>query len=201
MPLPPHPRTLYSPPRPRISVHPPTLRAMFERSLNDVVKGVRTCTPDQLPAFIAKVVAEVRKEERSADADIKANAVSKLCYLHLLGEDISDHAFHVVEVMALPKFAVCLWKGLPWCREQGASAAAAAVAGYSRWKLTDCTRCAPASSPLHLLSSRLVSPSISPFPSLSPPTLPHPVQNNSTSASATSPPRSRSRRTRPSRTS
>ena len=87
---------------------------MFERSLNDVVKGVRTCSPDQLPAFIAKVVAEVRKEERSQDADIKANAVAKLCYLHLLGEDISDHAFHIVEVMALPKFAVGLFAGMRW---------------------------------------------------------------------------------------
>lgn len=149
---------------------------MFERTLKEVVKGVRNCSPDQLPQFLATVAQEVKKEVRSKEPHIKAQvglllgihkalmklsqiisylsrrqislpsistfasstltlldltslpfwltpilrfdqiyvtgrwlttgqAVGKLVYMHLLGQDVSEHAFSIVECMSLSSFA------------------------------------------------------------------------------------------------
>ena len=43
---------------------------------------------------------EIRSEIKSADMDIKAEAVLKLAYLHMLGYRISSASFHIVETMA-----------------------------------------------------------------------------------------------------
>lgn len=54
--------------------------------------------------YISQTMDECRKELRQESMDVKANAVSKLCYMHMLGYDIGWAAFHIVEVMSSKKF-------------------------------------------------------------------------------------------------
>ncbi|CAM9768696.1 unnamed protein product [Ectocarpus sp. 4 AP-2014] len=77
---------------------------MFEKSLQDVVKGIRANKRDPSD-YISATIAEIKVELRSSDAFIKAQAIRKLTYLQMLGYDMSWAAFYVIEVMTMPRFA------------------------------------------------------------------------------------------------
>jgi hypothetical protein len=62
-------------------------------------------SPSSGAAYISTCSAEIRKELKSPDGPIKAQAVSKLVYLQMLGYEMSFAAFDVVQVMALPLFS------------------------------------------------------------------------------------------------
>ncbi|KZT27607.1 Adaptor protein complex AP-3 delta subunit [Neolentinus lepideus HHB14362 ss-1] len=75
---------------------------MWERTLQDLIRGLRANKKDE-SKFIAQAVDEIRQEIKSKDMELKAAAVLKLTYLEMLGYDMSWAAFHVVEVMSIPK--------------------------------------------------------------------------------------------------
>ena len=80
---------------------------MFEKTLPDMIKGIRA-NPGGEAAFIATCITECRKELTEASgvpgASVRQNAVLKLIYLQSLGHDVSWAAFHIVDVMASPRF-------------------------------------------------------------------------------------------------
>ena len=79
---------------------------MVEKTLPDMIKGLRA-NPQGEAAFIATCISECRKElleSGAPGASIRQNAVLKLIYLQSLGHDVSWAAFHVVDVMASPRF-------------------------------------------------------------------------------------------------
>ncbi|KLO06308.1 Adaptor protein complex AP-3 delta subunit [Schizopora paradoxa] len=76
---------------------------MWERNLQDLVRGLRANKGDQ-SRFIAEAIDEIRREVRGDDMELKAAAVLKLTYLEMLGYDMSWASFHVVEVMSSPRF-------------------------------------------------------------------------------------------------
>jgi AP-3 complex subunit delta len=53
---------------------------MFERSLQDLIKGMRNSKNDQV-AFVAKAIQEIKEEIKSRDVGIKAQAIQKLTYV------------------------------------------------------------------------------------------------------------------------
>ncbi|CDO73429.1 hypothetical protein BN946_scf185013.g63 [Trametes cinnabarina] len=75
---------------------------MWERTLQDLIRGLRANKKDE-SKFIAQAVDEIRNEIKHKDMEIKAAAVLKLTYLHMLGYDMSWASFHVVEVMSAPR--------------------------------------------------------------------------------------------------
>jgi len=76
---------------------------MFEKTLLDLVKGLRT-NKDNPSAFISQCVKEIRHELNTGSHDIKAQAVLKLSHIYMLGYDISWAGFKIVEVMSQPTF-------------------------------------------------------------------------------------------------
>ncbi|EPX73195.1 AP-3 adaptor complex subunit Apl5 [Schizosaccharomyces octosporus yFS286] len=72
---------------------------VFERSLNDLIKGIRSHKDDE-ESYINGCLLECRKEVSSQDAEIKAEAALKLAYLEMFGFDISWASFQIIEVMA-----------------------------------------------------------------------------------------------------
>ncbi|KAH6807685.1 hypothetical protein C2S51_028793 [Perilla frutescens var. frutescens] len=78
---------------------PSLMASLFQRSIDDVIKGLRHCPPGTEPAYIAKSIDEIRSEIKSTDPQTKATALQKLTYLHsLYGADMSWAAFHSVEL-------------------------------------------------------------------------------------------------------
>lgn len=77
---------------------------MFEKNLQDLVKGIRSAKGD-VNIYISQAMQEIKTELKSTDPFIKAQAVRKLTYLHMLGYDMCWAAFHVVEVMSYERFA------------------------------------------------------------------------------------------------
>lgn len=53
---------------------------MFEKTLQDLVKGVRNASNDSA-AYIAKATQEIKEELKSRDVTIKAQALQKLTYV------------------------------------------------------------------------------------------------------------------------
>ena len=79
---------------------------MFEKSLADMVKGLRAAkASDDLGKYVSDTMAEIKKELRSSEASTKTIAVSKLTYLNMMGYDTTWAAFNIVEVMSLSRFA------------------------------------------------------------------------------------------------
>lgn len=72
---------------------------MFERSLLDVVKGLRAHKDDE-SKFISDCIRECKEELASTNKELKAVAISKLTYLYMFGYDMEWAAFWVVEVMS-----------------------------------------------------------------------------------------------------
>ncbi|CAK9011600.1 AP-3 complex subunit delta-1 (AP-3 complex subunit delta) (Adaptor-related protein complex 3 subunit delta-1) (Delta-adaptin) (mBLVR1) [Durusdinium trenchii] len=77
---------------------------MFEKSLQDLIKGVRNHKRDTA-SYVSKAMVEIRKELRSTDRHVKFVAVQKVTYLQMLGIDVGFASFHVIEVMSAPRFA------------------------------------------------------------------------------------------------
>ncbi|KAL5036236.1 hypothetical protein BDV3_004946 [Batrachochytrium dendrobatidis] len=77
---------------------------MFEKSLTDLIRGLRA-NKNSEERFVANAIDEVRQELRTNDLDIKTNAISKLCVLHMMGYDMSWASFHIIEVMSSSKLS------------------------------------------------------------------------------------------------
>lgn len=83
-----------------------TLDRVLEKNLQDLVRGIRNHKETE-SKYIAECIDEIKLELRQDNLAIKANAVSKLTYLQMLGYDISWAAFNIIEVMSSTKFT---WK-------------------------------------------------------------------------------------------
>lgn len=59
------------------------LAVMWERTLQDLIRGLRANKKDE-SKFIAKAVDEIRNEIKSEDMELKAAAVLKLTYVRLV---------------------------------------------------------------------------------------------------------------------
>lgn len=78
---------------------------MFERTLEALIKGLRSHRGQDEAAFVTTLLDEIRQELRSGDMDVKAGAVLKLTYLQMLGYPFSNNAsFPILEVMASPQY-------------------------------------------------------------------------------------------------
>ena len=76
---------------------------MFERTLTDVVKGIRASKRDTA-LYISQCIAEIKTEIASNDLYVKANALQKLTFLQMLGYSMSWASFATIEVMSSPRF-------------------------------------------------------------------------------------------------
>ena len=77
---------------------------LFRKSLLDLVKGLRSHKGNE-SEYINQCLSDIKEEVKSTDKQIKANAISKLTYLYMLGYDVSFAHFNVVEVMSQPSFS------------------------------------------------------------------------------------------------
>ncbi|EFA74932.1 delta adaptin [Heterostelium album PN500] len=80
-----------------------TSNYMFERTLADLVRGIRNHKKNE-EKFINQCIQEI-KMELKGDISKKTLAVQKLTYISMLGYDISWAAFNIVEVMSATKFS------------------------------------------------------------------------------------------------
>lgn len=60
-----------------------SLSGMWERTLQDLVRGLRANKKDEAK-FISKAVDEIRQEIKTDDMELKAGAVLKLTYVCML---------------------------------------------------------------------------------------------------------------------
>jgi len=77
---------------------------VFEKTLQDVVKGIRASKRDTV-LYISQCIAEIKTEINSSDMYVKANALQKLTFLHMMGYSMSWASFATIEVMSSPRFA------------------------------------------------------------------------------------------------
>ena len=77
--------------------------AMFQKSLQDLVKGIRSHRNNST-AYISSSIVEIKKELKSPNAGVKTLALQKATYLQMQGYDVSWACFHIVEGMSLPVF-------------------------------------------------------------------------------------------------
>ncbi|KAJ8536033.1 hypothetical protein K7X08_034434 [Anisodus acutangulus] len=83
---------------------PSLLDSLFQRSLEDLIKGLRLYIGDE-SSFISKSLDEIRREIKSTDQQTKATALQKLTYLHsIYGIDMSWAAFHAIELSSSQSF-------------------------------------------------------------------------------------------------
>lgn len=75
---------------------------MFEKTLTALIKGLRSHRGKDEEKYISTMMDEIRSEIKSADMDVKGEAVLKLTYLHMLGYRLSSASFHILETMASP---------------------------------------------------------------------------------------------------
>ena len=76
---------------------------MFEKTLTDVVKGIRASKRDTAK-YISQCISEIKKEIASSDMHVKANALNKLTFLQMMGYSMSWASFATIEVMSSPRF-------------------------------------------------------------------------------------------------
>lgn len=77
---------------------------LFQQSLQDLVKGIRSHRRDEAQ-FIRQKGIEIANECRSKDIATKSNAILKLTHLQMMGFSMSFASFHVVEVICSSDFA------------------------------------------------------------------------------------------------
>ena len=77
---------------------------MFEKTLTDVVKGIRASKRDTV-LYISQCIAEIKTEINSSDMFVKANALQKLTFLQMMGYSMNWASFATIEVMSSPRFA------------------------------------------------------------------------------------------------
>ena len=80
-----------------------TLTTMFEKTLKDVVKGIRASKRDAT-MFISQCIADIKTEISSSDMFVKANALQKLTFLQMMGYSMNWASFQTIEVMSSPRF-------------------------------------------------------------------------------------------------
>jgi AP-3 complex subunit delta-1 len=76
---------------------------MFEKTLSDLVKGVRANKRSE-SEYISKCIQEIKEELASKDPNLLVEGILKLLYLHMLGYSMQWAAFNVIELMASPRF-------------------------------------------------------------------------------------------------
>lgn len=78
----------------------------FEKSLEDLIKGIRSTSNDneKLSNFLDNAIQECKKELKTSDLELKSTAILKLAYLEMYGFDMSWCSFSILEVMSSPKF-------------------------------------------------------------------------------------------------
>jgi AP-3 complex subunit delta-1 len=76
---------------------------MFEKTLSDLVRGIRSHKGSEAQ-YISQCMTEIKKELKGGNIAVKANAISKLTYLQMLGYDITWAAFNIIEVMSSTRF-------------------------------------------------------------------------------------------------
>ncbi|PYH47283.1 putative AP-3 complex subunit delta [Aspergillus saccharolyticus JOP 1030-1] len=76
---------------------------MFEKSLYDLIKGLRSHKGAE-DEYIQESLRECKAEIKTQDMDKKATALLKLIYLEMFGYDMSWASFHVLEVMSSAKY-------------------------------------------------------------------------------------------------
>ncbi|KAJ6086912.1 hypothetical protein N7467_005826 [Penicillium canescens] len=76
---------------------------MFEKSLYDLIKGLRGHKGGE-NEYIQNCLRECKTEIKTQDMDKKATALLKLIYLEMFGYDMSWASFHVLEVMSSAKY-------------------------------------------------------------------------------------------------
>ncbi|CAB4017876.1 AP-3 complex subunit delta-1-like, partial [Paramuricea clavata] len=79
------------------------LSMVFERNLTDLVRGLRNHKENEAK-FITSCLDDIKQELKQENVSVKANAVTKLVYIQMLGYDISWAAFNIIEVMSSSKF-------------------------------------------------------------------------------------------------
>lgn len=80
---------------------------LFEKSLSDLIKGIRSHSkesPESLGAFLEAAVLECKDELSTTDLETKATAVLKLAYLEMFGYDMSWCNFQILEIMSSSNF-------------------------------------------------------------------------------------------------
>lgn len=93
--------------KPRIrNPRPPasSWNSMFEKTLTDVVKGIRASRRDT-SLYISQCIAEIKAEINSSDMFVKANALQKLTFLQMMGYGMSWASFASIELMSSSRFA------------------------------------------------------------------------------------------------
>ncbi|VDI68190.1 AP-3 complex subunit delta [Mytilus galloprovincialis] len=80
-----------------------TLERVLDKNLQDLVRGIRNHKENEAK-YIAECIDEIKQELKQENIAVKANAVSKLSYLQMIGYDISWGAFNIIEVMSSSKF-------------------------------------------------------------------------------------------------
>ncbi|XP_021658620.2 AP-3 complex subunit delta [Hevea brasiliensis] len=84
---------------------PSLMDTLFQRTLDDIIKGLRHQQAGE-SAFISKVVEEIRREIKSTDLHTKSIALQKLTYLNsIYFIDMSWAAFHAIECISSPNFS------------------------------------------------------------------------------------------------
>ncbi|CAL9152620.1 unnamed protein product, partial [Musa hybrid cultivar] len=83
---------------------PSLVDTLFQRSLDDLIRSLRSSSSSVLEAAaITRALDEIRREIRSPDLDTKAVALQKLTYLASLHHlDMSWAAFHALELLPSP---------------------------------------------------------------------------------------------------
>ena len=76
---------------------------LFDKNMSDLVRGIRNNKEDEAK-YIATCLEEIKTELRQQNTAVKANAVSKLTYLQMIGYDISWAGFNIIEVMSSSRF-------------------------------------------------------------------------------------------------
>ncbi|CAH8583737.1 unnamed protein product [Heterobilharzia americana] len=79
------------------------IERVLDKNLQDLVRGIRKHGVDETK-YIGDCIDEIKNELKQGSFSVKANAISKLIYIQMLGYDISWAVFNIVEVMSSQKF-------------------------------------------------------------------------------------------------
>jgi len=79
------------------------LERILDKNLADLVRGIRNNKENEVK-YIAQAIEEIKQELKQDNIVVKANAISKLTYLQMIGYDISWAGFNIIEVMSSNKF-------------------------------------------------------------------------------------------------
>jgi AP-3 complex subunit delta-1 len=75
---------------------------IFDKTLQDLVRGVRNAKGHERE-YVLEAVEEIREELKNPKSDVKSVAISKLCFLHMLGYEMGWASFNIIEVMSSTK--------------------------------------------------------------------------------------------------